>query len=63
MSDTLRIAKLLGLRKHRLAAAYLERHGQQFCVELDTENAIDNARQLWRERQRAYRQKRKARQA
>jgi hypothetical protein len=56
------LVRVLGLKvgpNQRRAFAYLERLGQVFCVHFGTDNAIEKAREHWRERQRAYREKRR----
>jgi hypothetical protein len=55
MSDYRATCRLLGIRlsaaQHR-ACSYLERAGQQFCVEFGYSNAIEKAREHWRQRRR-----------
>ena len=40
-------------KKKWRAARYLEKHGSRFCIELGTDNVLEVARQLRRERKHA----------
>lgn len=49
------LVRKLGIRvpwqKHN-AMDYLEARGQRFCVDFGTQNAVEKARQDWRDRRR-----------
>lgn len=43
------------------ACKYLDRAGKRFCVDFGYDNAIELAREHWRQKRREYREKRKRR--
>lgn len=57
------VVNLLDLRLDEAqlrACAYLERLGQRFCVEFGYGNAVEKARNHWRERRNEQQRKRRA---
>jgi hypothetical protein len=64
--NTQQVAALLQIpltTEQSRACAYLERLGQRFCVEFGYANAIENAREHWREKRRQQRLRRVNRKA
>ena len=52
VSSTCRLLGLCVPPYQYFACLYLESHGLRFCVDFGTENAVETAREHWRNRKR-----------